>query len=349
MINFSIKRIAILGLLCSVMTVSANEAHRNLEQEEHLLMQEVEETKMRITQMRVEAMKHEAMAKQLAAEAAGLELQMHREVTRRKRDLEMAETEMKVDKMFAEAEQLERHGHHDEAHALHAKAEDIARMLHEQMRKQQERDLHQMELEIDELRELSNQAEKEGRIEEAKQAWRRADQLSEELHRHLEEREQQEEMGHMHARLGELGQAIDEAHKKGRERVVDELHEEAEALEREIHERERHMDMENTEREIHRLLEQAEQAEQQDRGDDADELRHEAGRLEDRLSDIAGEHRDEDEDRNDNDEDEDDDEDWDDEDEDEDDDESLHDEVNELREQMEGIRELMMEILDRLK
>lgn len=345
----TIKHVAILVVLCSGLALGANEAQQNLEQEKQRLMREVEETQARIGQMRVEAMEHEAMAKQLAAEAAGLELQMHREVERRKRDLELAATEIKVDQMFAEVEQLEKHGHRDEAHNLHVKAKAMAEMLHAQRQAQEEQHLHRVKREIDELRERSEIAEREGRIEEAKQAWRRADQLAKEVHRDLAEREQHAEIEHMHARLGELGRAMEEAERTGRQRALDELREEAEGLEHEIHERERNMELEGMERKMHRLLEHAEQAEHQDRGDEADELRQEAEHLKERLAAVAREHRDghEDEDWGDEDEDEGHDEDRDDDHEEED--ESLRDELDDLREQISDMREMMEKILDRLK
>ncbi|NQV31427.1 MAG: hypothetical protein HQ515_01980 [Phycisphaeraceae bacterium] len=374
MVTTTIKHVAILVVLCGGLALGANEAQQNLEQEKQTLMREVEQTQARIGQMRVEAMEHEAMAKQLAAEAARLELQMHQEVARRKRNLERAGAEIKVDQMFAEVEQLEKHGHLDEAHNLHAKAKSMAKILHVQRQEQEEQDLHRAELEIDELREQSRIAEREGRIEEAKQAWRRADQLAKEVHRHLAVREQHAEMEHMHARLEKMGQAMEKAEREGRERALDELREEAEAIERAIHERERNLEMEHMEQEIHSLLEHAEQAERQDRGDKADELRQEAGHIKERLSDMIRERRDVDEDKDedededededwddddddrddedwdDEDEDEDDDEDWDDEDEDDDeDDESSRGELNDLREQIAGIRELMEEILERLE
>ncbi|MCP4456323.1 MAG: hypothetical protein GY809_33100 [Planctomycetes bacterium] len=341
MVTTAIKHVAVLVVLCSGLAFGASDKQWNLEQEEQRLMHEVEETQARIGQMRVEALEHEAMAKQLAAEAAGLELQMHQEVERRKRNLELAGTEIKVDQMLAEVEQLEKQGHHDEAHRLHAKAEGMAERLHGQRQEQEERDLRKMELEIDELRERSNQAEGEGRIEEAKHLWKQADRLLENLRGHLEHREQRAHMEQMHARLGELGRAMEEAQRKGQERAVEALREAAEGLEREIHERERHMEMERVEQEIDRLHEHAEEAEIQGRGDEADKLREEAEHMEHRLHSMARGHG---EDHEDDDEDEH----WD-HDDDEDEDESLRDEVNDLREQMAHMRELMEEILDRLK
>ncbi len=333
-----IKCIAVLMGLCTGLAFGASDNQWNLEQEKQRLMREVQETQARIGQMRVEALEHEAVAKQLAAEAAGLELQMHQALERRKRDLELADTEIKVDQMFGEVEQLEKHGHHDEARALHAKAEGMAERLRAQRMEQAERDEHQMELEIDELRERSNQAEREGRIEEAQHLWKQADRLLENLRGHLEHREQRTHMAHMHARLSELGRAMEEARRQGQESTVEELREAAEGLERKIHERERAVEMDRVERESHRLHTNAEEAEIQGRGDEADTRRHEAKHMEHRLGDIAGDRHDE--------------EDWDrDEDEEEDDDEieSLRDEMNDLREQMAHMRELMEAILHRLK
>jgi hypothetical protein len=397
MITTRIKHVAVLVVLCSGLVFGASEKQGGLEQAKHRLMLEIEQTQARIGQMRVEAMEHEAMAKQLAAEAAALELQMHQEVERLKRYLELAATEIKVEQMFAEVEQLEKHGHLDEAHNLHAKAEGMAERLHAQRKEQEEQGLHQMELEIDELRERSNDAEREGRIEEAKHLWKQADRLLGNLRGHLEHREQRTHMEHMHARLGELDQAMKEAQRRGQDRAVEELHEEMRGLEGEIHERERMMEMERMEQEIHRLHEHAEEAEVQDRGDEADKLREEAKHIEHTLHSIARGHREdhegEDEDEHwdreddedevedehgdrDHDEDEDEEEHWDrdddqdedkeehwdrdgdqDEDEskhgdhdgDEDEDESLRDEVNDLREQMAHMRELMEAILGRLK
>lgn len=334
---------AIVVLLGSVLALAGNEDPMNLEQEKYRLMQEVEETNTRIAQMRVQAMEHEAMAKRLQAEAASLELAMHAEVTRRKQALEMAETEIKVEQLFAEARQLREHGHLDEAHDLQAKAEGMAKMLHVRRQEQEERDLQRMDREIGELRAQSEQAEREGHLEDSRHLWERADQLEEELHGRIEDREQQAEMGKMHARMRELEQAMEEAEREGRERALDELREEAEGLEREIHERERAMDMERMEREMHRLREQAEEAEHQDRGDEADRLREEASRLERRLDQGAEGQRDremrhgegepgEPSEQVEHDE-----------------DGSLREQINDLREQMADIREAVRDILNRLK
>ena len=328
--TLSLRHIVVLGLLCSGFAVAADEAHWNLEQVKQRLMLEMEETEVRINQMRIEAMEHEALAKRLQAEAARLELQMRREIQGRKRQLELAAAEVEVHGLLREAEHLESRGHHDKAHELRAKAEGIEKMVHARRSAGEggeERDLHRTEREIDELRERSGIAEREGRIEEAKQLWERADRLAGEIHRHHEPHERHEHMDRMHGRMRDLGRAIEEAEREGRERAVDELREEAEALEREMHEHGRATEHEHLEQEIHRLHQGAERAEERGRGDEADRLRREAKELEHRLDDTADANREEEEHE----------------------DESLRDELNELREQMADMRRLIEDLRERLR
>ena len=218
------RHLVVVAMLCSGLACADDEARNNLEQEKHGLMLEIEETEVRINQMRIEAMEHEALAKRLQAEAAKLELQMRREIQGRKRQLELAAAEVEVHGLLKEAERLEKRGHHDKAHELRAKAEGMAKMVHVRRAGEEggeERDLHQREREIDELRERSEMAEREGRFEEAKQLWERAYRLAEELHRHHEPHERHGHMDRMHGRMLALGRAMEGEEREGGDRAGD--------------------------------------------------------------------------------------------------------------------------------
>ena len=309
--------ISVIGLIITLgmVSIAGEEDSRRIEEEKNAMIREIEQIQVRIEHLRLEAMEHELRAKQLQTEAARLEIQMRAETKKFKAHYEVAETERKVHQMFKEAEQLERRGHIDEAHRLRAHAEEIAGKIHAQMRQEQQRDLERMERNIGKLREASERAEKDGQIDRAKRLWDESEHLAEELERRIEGREREELMGMMHARMRELGEAIEKAEREGYERKADELREEANDLEREIHERERAMEAEHLEQEIHQLLAAAEEAEEQDKGDKADAMRHEAEQLERRLHELFEEDSDDEEDEDEDEEDEDDEDEDDDEDE----------------------------------
>ena len=229
-------------------------------------------------------------AHHLWTEAEAVEKRLAHALERREKRTHIEEMERKVHHMFQEAEELERQGRRDKAHALRAQAEELAQEVHAHMRNAEGSALEQAEREIMELRAQSERAEKEGRIEEAKQLWKQAAHMEEELKAHMHEHERHAPLPHMHERLQELQEAIEIAARQGREREVEELREEARELEREMHGHEREMEVHELEQKMEHLHHAAEEAQERGQGEKAQGLRHEAERIESKLREMNGEH-----------------------------------------------------------
>ncbi len=175
------------------MKADLHEHHRHAEEDE---IAEVKERIIHLRELAGEAEKrgHLEKAKQLWEESKHLEGELKREVEERDADRHGGEMEEKIHHMLQEAEELERHGHKDEAHQLRNKAEKMIAEIHKHHQRPAEEDeLEKMEMEIRELRELARHEKAAGRGEKAEAISREAEELKNHLLEIIEERKQDQD------------------------------------------------------------------------------------------------------------------------------------------------------------
>lgn len=171
------------------------ELHEHRRQTEEGNLAEVKERIVHLRELAGEAKKKGQLdkAEHLWEESKHLESALKREVEERDAGRHGGEMEEKIHHMLREAEELERHGHKDEAHQLRNKAEQMIAEIHKHHQKAGvEDELEKMEMEIRELRELARREKAAGRGEKAEAISREAEELKNHLLEIIEKREQGE-------------------------------------------------------------------------------------------------------------------------------------------------------------
>lgn len=260
-----------------------------LTEEEIPAFKEFMQIREKITHLNRKAEEGQNEVNRVRAEAEKLENRLRRELEQMNKPdkpHKMEEAERKTQEMFEKAAHLEREGMERQAWEVRAQAEKMAQELHNHHMEMQEKELAKMKEHIVHLRELSEQAEKKGKIDEAKQLWRESEEIEAALKREFANRKSQNKIEQMHREIKELLGAAERAERAGNGDKADNLRREAEELEMRIDEIARNKQLEEMENEIRNLRELAENEESKGHHDKAHAIAGEAEQLKRHLLEI---------------------------------------------------------------
>jgi hypothetical protein len=211
---------------------------------------------------------------------------------------EGVEIRERIGRLRAEAEEAQGH-----ANRLRAQAEELEGALRRRLEQQPPRpdgprpedrpDVDRSRAELKErivhLRELSEQAERDGKLEESGRLWKESEELERVLNRPAQpdRPDGPGPLDRMHAQLKELAAAAERAQREGKPDAAHELRQKAANLERQVHAAAQKAELEAMEREIHELRKLAEREKAEGRHDKAEAILKEAENLHRHLQERA--------------------------------------------------------------
>ncbi len=213
-------------------------------------------------------------------------------------NFEAAMMEMEFRKLFEKAEQLEREERWEEADETRARAEELVQEFKQRGRMMEERRHEEIEMEIDRLHDMLDEAEDRGDGEEADYLRAEIHELTMMFERRTVSMEFENEIEEMEAEAAALHRKAEAVEAEGEHERAHDLYKEAEEVHREIEEKYREQERRHLEMEAQHLYVEADAAKAKGRDEEAEELFRMAVKMERELQtryDRRG-HREEEED-----------------------------------------------------